>query len=161
VIVFVEPYVPVEQIERAFREVRLLPALATFSRGEPLPTLGDLIGAGTPLVVLAEEDGGTRPWYLPGFSFVQDTPLGARRRNELRCDRARGDADSPLLLLNHWIDTFPPSVARNRAIGGAFLRRHLARCERERGLVPNLVAVDYYENSAVVRIAKRFNAGSR
>jgi hypothetical protein len=161
VVVFVEPYVPVEEIERAFRAARLLPALATFGRSEPLPTLGDLIGAGTPLVVLAEEDGGTRPWYLPGFSFVQDTPLGARRPNELSCDRARGDADSPLLLMNHWIDTFPPSVSRNRAIGGSFLRRRLARCERERGLVPNLVAVDYYENTDVVRIAKQFNARSR
>lgn len=161
VIVFVEPYVPVEEIERAFREARLLPALATFGRGEPLPRLGDLIGVGTPLVVLAEEDGGARPWYLPGFSFAQDTPLGARRPNELSCDRARGDADSPLLLMNHWIDTFPPSVSRNRAIGGAFLRRHVARCERERGMIPSLVAVDFYENTDVLEIAKRVSAGSR
>src|SRR5688500_18119354 len=119
------------------------------------------MGAGTPLVVLAEEDGGTHPWYLPGFSFVQDTPLGARRPGELSCDRARGEADSPLLLMNHWIDTFPPSVARNRAIGRAFLDRHLARCERERDLLPNLVAVDFYENTDVVGIAERLNARSR
>jgi hypothetical protein len=161
VIVFVEPYVPVEEIERAFREARLLPAVATLGRDEPLPTLGDLVDAGTRLVVLAEDDGGTRPWYLPGFSFVQDTPLGARRPGELSCDRARGDADSPLLLVNHWIDTFPPSVSRNQAIGRSFLRRRLARCERERGLLPNLVAVDFYEKTDVVRIAERFNAGSR
>jgi hypothetical protein len=161
VVVFVEPYVPVAEMERAFREADLLPALATLDRNEPLPTLGALLGAGTPLVVLAEEDGGTRPWYLPGFSFAQDTPLGAQRPSELRCDRARGDADSPLLLMNHWIDTFPPSVSRNRAIGGTFLRRRIDRCERERGMVPNLVAVDFYENTDAVGIAERFNAASR
>ena len=33
--------------------------------------------ADTRLVILAEKDGGARPWYLPAFSFVQDTPLGA------------------------------------------------------------------------------------
>jgi hypothetical protein len=161
VIVFVEPYVPVEAVEDAFREARLLPRLARLRRDRPLPTLGELISAGTPLVVLAEEDGGTRPWYLPGFSFAQDTPLGARRGAELRCDRARGDADSPLLLVNHWIDTFPPSVSRNTAIGGNVLRRRLARCERERAMFPNLVAVDFYERTGVIAIARRFNAGSR
>ena len=161
VVVFVEPYVPVEEIERAFRRERLLSAAAELRRDRPLPTLDDLIRAGTPLVVLAEEDGGSRPWYLPGFSFVQDTPLGAQRASQLRCDRARGDADSPLLLVNHWIDSFPPSISRNRTIAGTFLRRHLDRCERERGLLPNLVAVDFYERTNVVAIAKRFNARSR
>jgi hypothetical protein len=38
--------------------------------------------------VLADEDAdGTVPWYVDGFSFVQDTPLRATRPDQLRCDR--------------------------------------------------------------------------
>ncbi len=51
------------------------------------------------------------PWYLDGFSFVQDTPLGATNVHELRCTRERGEASSPLLMLNHWADLFPPRCA--------------------------------------------------
>jgi hypothetical protein len=89
---------------------------------------------------------------------VQDTPLGATRPSQLSCDRYRGDADSPLLMLNHWIPPFPPSVTRNQAIGGTFLRARVGRCERQRELLPNLLAVDFYERTGVVGIARDLNA---
>ena len=158
VVLFVEPYVPVEPIERALNDAKLLREAAELERDEPLPTLGDLIRAKTRLVVLTEEDGGTRPWYLPGFTFAQDTPLGATTGAELKCERFRGDDNSPLFLLNHWIDTFPPSPTRNGRIGGPFLRDRLDRCGRERALVPNLVAVDFYERTDVVELAAALNA---
>lgn len=158
IVLFVEPYVPVKEIEQGLRATGLLDQAATMRSDRPLPTLGRLIRGRTRLVVLAEQDGGARPWYLPGFSFAQDTPLGATAGSELRCDRFRGEPDSPLLLVNHWIDSFPPSPSRNERIGGAFLERRLERCERERGRPPNLVAVDFYENSDVVEIARDMNA---
>jgi hypothetical protein len=157
VILFVEPYVPVEEIERGLDEAGLLEQAAEIDPEAPLPTLRQLARAGTRLVVLAEQDGGTRPWYLPGFELAQDTPLGARAPGELSCGRYRGNADSPLLLVNHWIDTFPPSPARNERIGGEFLERRLERCELRRLRRPNLVAVDFYERSDVLGIADRLN----
>jgi len=159
VILFVEPYVPVEETERAMEATGLLEQAAELSVDEPLPTLGQLIRANTRLIVFSEEDGGARPWYLPGFEFAQDTPLGAERASELSCARFRGDADSPLFLLNHWIDTFPPSPSRNRRIGGRLLERRVDGCERARGLRPNLLAVDFYERSGVIDVARRLNAG--
>jgi hypothetical protein len=157
-ILFVEPYVPVEEIERALTDADLLEEAAEIPVGEPLPTLGELIRARTRLVVLAEQDGGARPWYLPGFELVQDTPLGATSPEQFRCRRFRGEPGSPMLLLNHWIDTFPPSVSRNDSIGADFLGRRAQRCGHERRLVPNLLAVDFYERSDVVEVARRFNA---
>ena len=157
VVLFVEPYVAVEEIERALEDAGLLSQAAPLQRDEPLPTLRDLIDAGTRLVILSEEDGGSRPWYLPGFSFAQDTPLGARRAGDFECRRYRGDANSPLFLVNHWVDTFPPSPSRNERIGGEVLRRRLEGCGHERGLVPNLVAVDFYERTGVVALAARLN----
>ncbi len=157
VITFIEPYVPVGTIERALTRVDLLSHAARLRLGEPLPTLGELKRADTRLVVLAEEDGGSRPWYLPGFSFVQDTPLGAKTPAQLRCTRYRGRPDSPMLLVNHWIPPFPPSVTRNEQIGGRFLERRLRQCERRRRMLPNLIAVDFYERSGVVEAARRLN----
>lgn len=157
VVLFLESYVPVAETERAFERTGLLGYAAELERDQPLPTLGELADAGTRLIVLTERDGGSRPWYLDGFSFVQDTPLGARDAAQLSCRRFRGTADSPLLLLNHWADTFPPSPSRNARIGNDTLRRRMAECERERGMVPNLPAVDFYELTGVVRIAHQRN----
>jgi hypothetical protein len=156
-ILVVEPYVPVAAIEGALRDANLLAHAAHLRRGNRLPMLGDLVGADTRLVILAEKGGGTRPWYLPAFSFAQDTPYNARSADELSCARYRGEADSPLLLINNWIARFPPSPRRNAAIGGDALSDRLARCERERHLRPNLVAVDFYERSGVVKLAGELN----
>jgi hypothetical protein len=159
VLLFVEPYVPVATIEQALRETDLLSEAARLTVPDaPLPTSGGLIAAKTRLVIFAEHDGGERPWYLDGFRFVQDTPLGATRPSQLSCDRYRGQTDSPLLMLNHWIPPFPPSVTRNQRIGGGFLRAWIGRCERERAMLPNLLAVDFYERTDVVGIARRLNA---
>ena len=161
VLLFVEPYVPVSEMKRALERTGLLAQAAQLDRDEPLPTLGELVSADTRLVVLAEEDGGSQPWYLDGFSFAQDTPLGASRPSQLRCRRSRGGADSPLYLINHWIPPFPPSVRRNELIAGSFLRRRLESCQRRRRLVPNLVAVDFHERSGVVEVADALNARRR
>jgi hypothetical protein len=71
---------------------------------------------------------------MDGFSFVQDTPLGAKKMSQLSCARNRGTSDSPILMLNHWADLVPPRHAAN----APFLRRkvilHRAHeCERKRG----------------------------
>ncbi len=160
VILFVEPYVPVVEIERAMRAAGLLEQAARLERDEPLPTLGDLVRDDTRLIVLAEEDGGARDWYLPGFSFVQDTELGVTSPSE-SCRRVRGTPDSPLFLVNHWDTRFPPSKSRNQAVGGDVLRDRVASCRRGRGLVPNLVAVDFHELTGVVELARRLNAERR
>jgi hypothetical protein len=159
VVLFLEPYAPPDEIERSLRGAGLLRYAAALRRDRPLPTLGELVASGRRLVVFSESQGGARPWYLPGFSFVQDTPLGAREPHELSCARFRGDGDSPLLLVNHWIDRFPPPPSANARIGRrAFLRARLRRCARERGLLPNLVAVDFYDMGAVVEVARELNA---
>jgi hypothetical protein len=158
VILFVEPYLPVQEIQASMERSGLLGQAARLHRDEPLPTLGELIDADTRLVVFAEEDGGSRDWYLPGFSFVQDTPLTAHGADESSCEFARGTPDSPMLLINHWSSSYPPTPSRNERIGGPVLKKRLERCERRRDQLPNLVAVDFYERTDVVRIAREMNA---
>jgi hypothetical protein len=159
VIVIVEDYVPPATIERAFEQTGLARYVATLDRGQPLPTLGELIARGQRLVVFAEVKGGSPAWYMPGFSFIQDTPLGATRPDQLSCERYRGEQESPLLLINYWIPPFPPSPTLNAAIGRtAFLRGRVARCLRKRGFQGAIVAVDFYQRTSVVEVAKELNS---
>ncbi len=162
VIAIVEDYVPPATIERAFEQTGLTRYVATLDRRAPMPTLGELIARGQRLVVFAEEKGGSPAWYMPAFSFIQDTPLGATRPDQLSCERYRGEADSPLLLINHWIPPFPPSTALNAAIGRApFLRGRIERCLKKRGLRGAIVAVDFYQRTSVVEVAKELNSRDR
>jgi hypothetical protein len=126
--------------------------------GAPPPTLGALIARGQRLVVFAEEKGGTPAWYMPAFSFIQDTPLGATRPDQLSCKRYRGEKHSPLLLINHWIPPFPPSPSLNAAIGReAFLRARIKRCQAQDGAKGAIVAVDFYQRTSVVKVARELD----
>lgn len=159
VVVIVEDYVPPSTIEQAFAAEKLTQYVATLKRHAPLPTLGELIEEGHRLVVFAEVKGGSPPWYMPAFSFIQDTPLGAVHPGQLSCARYRGEKDSPMLLLNHWIPPFPPSLTINAQIGRAvFLRARILRCTEERHTSGAIVAVDFYQRTAVVKVAQELNS---
>jgi hypothetical protein len=159
-IVIVEDYVPPATIESAFEHAGLAPYLATLHRSAPLPALGTLIASGRRLVVFAEEKGGSPAWYMPAFSFIQDTTLGATRPNQLSCKRYRGEEHSPLLLINYWIPPFPPSPSLNAGIGrAAFLRGRIKRCLKERGFKGGILAVDFYQRTSVVDVAQGLNNG--
>lgn len=157
-VLIMEDYVPAADMAAAFRVAGLAQLAATLPRHGAQPTLGRLLGEGKRLVVFSEKRGGTPPWYMPAFSYIQDTPLGANRPDQLSCDRFRGEPDSPLLLINHWIPPFPPSPRLNAAIGQAtFLRHRIRRCMSARDSEGAIVAVDFYERTAVVRVARQLN----
>jgi hypothetical protein len=131
---------------------------ATLPRNGAQPILGRLILDGKRLAVFSEKGGGTPAWYMPAFDYIQDTPLGAHRPDQLSCERFRGKSDSPLLLINHWIPPWPPSPRLNALIGHAsFLRRRVRRCMDARGFEGAVVAVDFYDTTSVVRVADELN----
>ena len=159
VILFVEPYVDPAEVDTAFAEAGLDEYVAELDRHAPLPTLGRLVRSGRRLVVFTEEDATPSvPWYLDGFSFVQDTPLGAKKVGQLSCDLERGDPDSPILMLNHWADVFPPQRGANRPFherDAVLGRAH--RCERQRGMPVSLIATDHYDHGEFVEAVEELN----
>ena len=158
-IVIVEDYVPPSTINEAFSSAGLTRYVATLKPHAALPTLGELIKSDHRLLVFAEEQGGSPAWYMPAFSFIQDTPLGAVHPGQLSCARYRGNADSPMLLINYWIPPFPPSPTLNAQIGRAtFLRARISRCTAERDIGGAIVAVDFYQRTAVVEVAQQLNS---
>jgi hypothetical protein len=159
-VVIVEDYVPPSTIKQAFGSAGLTRYVATLRRHRPLPTLGELIASGHRLLLFAEVKGGSPPWYMPAFGFIQDTPLGALHPGQLSCARYRGTADSPMLLINHWIPPFPPSPTINAQIGrAAFLRARILRCTHERHIRGAIVAVDFYQRTSVIEVTHELNTG--
>ena len=158
VMIVFEPYVTPAVVERALDRSGLLAQAAELDLGAPLPTLGELAAAGTRLVVLTEEEGGARPWYLPAFTLLQDTRLTATRAAELDCGRFRGDAASQMLLLNHWLAQFPPRPSDHRPINrAAVLRERWEACAAARGVRGGVIAVDFHDRSDVVAVARDLN----
>ena len=113
-VLFLENYVGDEDLAGAFREHGTADYAQVLDRGEPLPTLGQMIRSGKRMLVFTENRTEGVPWLNYGFEWVQDTPLKAQRPQDLNCRPSRGSPDSPILMLNHWIDRFPPPLSRNR-----------------------------------------------
>jgi hypothetical protein len=159
IILFIEPYVRPTEIAKVFKRAGLDRYVVTLARDEPLPTLGQLVRRNRRVIVFAEKDAdGTVPWYLDGFSFVQDTPLGATKVAQLSCKRERGDADSPLAMMNHWADVFPPQ----REANVPFLRKKVIidrahRCARKLGVTVNLIPVDHYDVGDLIPAVEELN----
>lgn len=157
-VLFLENYVTDEDLVRAFRDTGTEGYAQVLDRGEPLPTLGGMIRSGKRMLVFTEKRVEGVPWLNYGFEWVQDTPLEAQRPRDLSCRASRGRPDSPILMLNHWIDRFPPPLSGNRRIlTEQFLTRQIRRCERERRMPASFVAVDYYDQGALVDVARRLN----
>jgi hypothetical protein len=159
VIIFDEDYVSEEDLDKTYRQAGLHPYLAELDRFKPLPTLRELIREDKRVVVFTERiPSGEYLWNHDGFSFIQDTPLGATRPSEFKCDRNRGQSDSPVLMVNNWIDRFPPQITDNRKVlRRQFIERRARRCARERGLPVSLIASDFYDQGRLVDAVRELN----
>ena len=141
-----------------FRDAGLLPEVYTPTGGS-WPTLEQMIDSGHRIVVMAENrGGGTRyPWLLPAFEEVQDTPFDARTVADFSCRLNRGPATAPLFLVNHWLNRPLRVSASRQANSAAVLGTRLTTCERERGHLPNFVAVDHYDQGDLFGQVRRLN----
>ena len=158
IVVFVEDHIPAADVAAVFEEAGLEPYAYTYRPGTPWPTLREMIEANRRLLVMAENDGSGPDWYHPGFEFTQETPYSFGSPAEFSCEPNRGRPDSRLFLLNHWIEGVMPSPADAEAVNRyeVLLRRALL-CESRRGLVPNLLAVNFYSLGDVLRVADTLN----
>ncbi|MCB9738258.1 MAG: hypothetical protein H6747_03255 [Deltaproteobacteria bacterium] len=131
-----------------------------------LPTLGAMLDAGIQVVWTAEQKG-EKPdgaaFYLDVWALVQDTPYTFKSMAEIdrfegaahACRVNRGQADAPLLQVNHWVAKVLPAAALSAEANT--LERLLARaaaCEALRGQKVNLLVVDHADSGEVVRACR-------
>ena len=145
---------------KVFEAAGLLPYVATHEPGRPWPTLGQMIETGKRVVVLMQRDGGgaTYPWLLQGWDQAQDTNYDAKTPEQLSCARNRGTDKSQLLLINNWLNNFDRIVTGADQVNAYdSLYPRMLRCQKERGMIPNFVAVNYYNRGDLFRVVNALN----
>jgi hypothetical protein len=93
------------------------------------------------------------------FEVFQETPYRFSSPQEFSNTPGRGGTKGSLLLMNHWIETVPAPKPSNAAIVNAYgvLYERAAACRRQRGMMPTLVAVDFYRTGDLFRVVRALN----
>lgn len=158
-ILFNEDYVSERDLKKVFKRAGLFRYLATLQPGQPLPTLAELIRSHRNVLVFAQKPpSGKYAWNADGFTWMQDTPLGAKKAAQFTCKRNRGRPSNPLLMMNNWADVFPPRPIPNLPlVKRAFILKRARQCLAQRGLIPNLILTDFYNRGQVVAAAAELN----
>ncbi|HEY6890633.1 MAG TPA: hypothetical protein VI300_22710, partial [Solirubrobacter sp.] len=129
----------------------------------PWPTLREMIDRDQRVLVLVENEPGDEPWMHKQDEVAQETPYRFNTAAELAalttCAPNRGGTNGSLLLVNHWVDTSPaPRKSIAREVNAPdVLGARLKRCQAERHLLPNIVAVDFYRQGDVFGTVARLN----
>jgi hypothetical protein len=156
---FDEDYVSERSLQDEFKRAKLFSHLAVLREGQQMPTLGELVRSQHNVLVFTQEPvSGRYPWDMNGFSFIQDTPLGAVKPAQFTCAPNRGVRSNPLLMMNNWADVFPPRRSPNLALTKrAFILHRARQCQSERHHIPNLILSDFYDSGDVVGAARVLN----
>jgi hypothetical protein len=159
VLVVIEDYVDPAAIAAAFERQGLMSYVYSGPSRGRLPTLRELIGSNQRLFVMGEHNTGGLPWYHQAFEVMQETPYTFHAPGDFSCKSNRGQAGSPLLLMNHWIETTPAPRPTNAKLvnAEAALLERAQQCRRLRGKLPNVIAVDFAATGDVVRAAAVLN----
>jgi hypothetical protein len=158
-VIVIEDYVPPDAIRAVLHDAGLDSELLAVDPSAPLPTLGQMIDAGTRLQVSLEN--GAAPPTLPNaFSgLVEETPFTFARPRGLErpasCSVKRGTAGAPVFQFNHWVT--PAEHVTARRVNSSILRQRLAECKDARGRGPTLVAVDFAEQGDLLPVVDRLN----
>ena len=157
-VLFIQDQISPEDTAGAFEESGLISYVYTHEAGEQWPTLRTMIERGQRVLVMAENDASGPDWYHDGFKLTQDTPYSFPSPKDFSCEPNRGQPDSPLFLLNHWISKTEPSPDDAAVVNDFDVLLARAReCQSKRGLFPNLIAVNFYDIGDLLRVVDVLN----
>ena len=155
VVVIVQDATEPADTARVFDEAGFSDLVHTQQMGDPMPSLEDMIDSGQRVFVMVEENGDGVAWLHPAFEFSQETPFSFRSAADFSCEANRGGDDAPLFVVNHFIT---PALPSNQSANDFDpLLERAERCADERGLHPNLLAVDFVGQGDVMAVVDRLN----
>jgi hypothetical protein len=131
----------------------------THTKGEPWPTLRDLIDTGKRLVVFVEQSGGTPAYLHRAYGDeMWDTPYAFMNQADFTCALGRGAKSNALFLVNHWLGRPFADVALAREVNTTdVLGERVARCTTEAGRAPTFVSVDFYDVGDLFGVVRKAN----
>jgi hypothetical protein len=93
---------------------------------------------------------------------VQETPYTFDSAKQISgwssCRPNRGDPSNPLFLINNWIEKIPRDPKLQGRINSyRTLLDRAHECTRRRGMEPNIIAVDYYNEGDLLGVANTLN----
>jgi hypothetical protein len=160
-----ESYVTAEQTAAAFAASGLDRYVVAHAPGTPWPTLRALIAADQRVVVFTDAPragGGGYDWYMDVWAHAWETHFSVARPEDFSCAGNRGDRDSPLFILNHFVtDTFAVPEVAPTVNANPFLIDRARQCQRASGHLPNFVTVDFYSVGDLFAAVRELNGLSR
>jgi hypothetical protein len=159
----IEDYISAADTVKVIQEAGLMPYVHTQVAGQPWPSLQQMIDSGQRLQVFDQTNpgGAANPWLLKAWDWIQDTPYDNASQSALSCDLLRGKATHPLFLMNNFITRFDTRVSDSIRLNAySTLWPYVSKCEKQRGQVPNFVAVDYYNQGNVFAVVNSLNGVS-
>jgi hypothetical protein len=153
-----ESHVRAADIAAAMRTAGLMEGLYAHASGQPFPTLKEMVLTNRRLVIFADHEGGTYPWYHALGDYCLQTPGNAKRPLDLTQQRAPGADGHPLCMVNHYL-TSPITSARLalQVNYNPFFEQRIEGFIQETRRVPNFVVVDYYELGALFEVVDTVN----
>jgi hypothetical protein len=164
-IVIVEDSIRSGDMDQAMRDSGLLKYayVHDLRNPTPWPTVRQLIERDQRLIMFVENGRGGVPDYAPiAWQYIQDTPFRYPTVDSFDCRANRGAPMPSLLLMNHWVFSILPNQ-KDAALANRYdvLRRRAALCARERGQLPNIIAVDFAETGDLLRMVRELNSRPR
>jgi hypothetical protein len=153
-----ESYVHAADVEQEFRQAGLLDYLHTQTKGQPWPTLAEMVSSGRRMVIFTDHDAGRPAWYHNVWDFCWETPFAAKLPSDLDSRKGRGSQQNSLFILNHFL-TNPvalPALAESVNHNPFFLDR-VQKCQRDTGRFPNFITVDFYDIGDVLEVVDTLN----
>lgn len=161
-ILFIEDYVTTAETAEKFIEVGLADRVWTHAPGEPWPTLREMIESRRQILVLSEHQSPPPPWYHAGFEIVEETPFTFPEIAAFNCEPNRGGTGRELFLLNHWLNRGSPDIrAAREANQREVLMARVEKCRNQRGRVPTMIAVDFYDQGDLLGVVDELNGVER
>ncbi len=159
VVMVVEDYIAPEDVARLFQEAGLLDLIYTGPFTKPVPTLREMIDSGQRLVVFIESGRPGVPLLRSAWDFMQETPYTFHTAADFSCRPNRGGATAPFFQINNWLETTPAPRPSNAGIVNAYdvLLRRARACREQRGRLPNIIAVDFYDVGDLFRVVRTLN----
>ena len=156
-----ENYVPAEHLEFLFKETGMYERIYTHTLGESWPSLGDLVLAGTDLVVFWEQaQNDNFPWLHDFGVFSWTTDYAENSAEEMSCTVYRGDGSQPVWHLNNWLSNafgLPDPVRAVDVNDYDNLLERALECWEIMDNRPTFIAVDYWEEGEITNVTITMN----
>lgn len=154
----IESYLSHELTAAAFDEAGLT-AYTYVHTGDAWPTLGQMIDAGTRLVVLQDRAvDPAYPWLMNVWDHAFETHYSASSAADFSCDVNRGTASNDLFIFNHFLTAVfgSPGLAEQVNHNPLLLDR-INECEAFHAAPANFVTVDFVDIGDAVSAVKALN----